>query len=131
MTIDRQLENSFLAVTAADGVPNSYRSSDAREKILPAAIVAARVTGEDYSFKLSGRIASTLELRVTARVSVAAASSAETVEELSRLIKHSVETATGLTGWNYMRLEYEGDERAAESTHREITHIWTVTAHAA
>lgn len=129
-TIDRQLENDFLSVFLAIPIPNVYRAVEGVEKILPCALVGARVTGEDLSFKLDGRVANTMELRVTGRVSTAAENSAATLENFSRTLKGAVESATGVTGWNFLKLEYEGDERAAEGAHREITHIWNVVAHA-
>lgn len=127
----RKLEITVQAVLQAAMPTVAFRRTlEAVENILPVGVINARITGEDLSFKYDERYAHTLELRVIARHSVAAPDSGRSVEAFASNIKTAVEAATGVTGWNYLRLEYQGDERANDSTRREVTNIWTVTAHA-
>jgi len=128
----RKLEMTFqTALSSGLNFQNVLRRNESTETTLPAAVITARVTGEDMSVRYSNRYAQTLELRASAQVSAAQPDSARALETFQRRIKDTIEAASGITGWNYLRIEYQGDEVAFDGVKREHTHIWTVTAHAA
>lgn len=131
-TTARKLESTLqTALFAGLGHRAIYRAGEQGERLLPCVVIKCEEKGDDMSMRISGRYAKTIELRATAMVSSAgdAAASSLAVEAAAALLRQAIETATITGGWNYLRLDYSGDERAADGIKREYTHIYTVTAH--
>jgi hypothetical protein len=130
-SIARKLEISFQsALIVGLGHRSIYRSNEDGERLLPCIVLKAEQKQEDLSFRYLGRPAQTIELRAAAHVSTAGENSSRAVETMAQSLRTAIETATIGSGWNYLRLEYAGSEKAADNTTRSITHIYQVTAHA-
>lgn len=117
------------AVRSGLNFDNVYRGTEEPTRILPCAVMEARATGEDESMRIDNRYATTLAFRATAMVSAAQENSAQALETFARSLKIAIETASDIEGWNYVRLDYQGDERAFDGVKRECVHLYTVTVH--
>jgi hypothetical protein len=128
-TLARKLE-ADLARSVAARLPgtNIYRMGENSTRNMPCAIFAARATGTAYEIKYQGDYATSIELRVICMVSVTGETSSEDLELLARNVLEKVETATDLTGWNYLRLDHQGDERNLTEQSRMCTLLFGATA---
>jgi hypothetical protein len=91
-------------------------------------VLKARATGIDMSIRAAGKYATSLDFRASAMVAATVPDSARAVEDFALRLKDAIEAAVITSGWQYLRLDYQGDERALEGARREFTHIYTVTA---
>jgi len=116
-------------LVASLGLNSVYCESEAGERLLPCVVLKATFKEEDFSLSLFGRYAKTLEFRATAMVPVSTPDSARELEHFASRLREAIESAVIPGGWNYLRLDLAGDDRAIDSTKREYSHIYTVTAH--
>lgn len=126
----RKFESTMqTALIASLGMQSVYRASESLERLLPCVVLKAAFKGPDYNIKIGGRFGEALEFSARALVAVSAPDSARSLEEFAARLRAAVESATISGGWNYLRLDHSGDDRAIDDTKREYAHIYTVTAH--
>jgi hypothetical protein len=129
-TTARALELTMRsALMAALDMETIYTSDDPAERVLPAVALRATFQEDDYTFRDQNRYAETLELRASAIISRPAPDSARVLDAFAGRLRDAIETATITSGWNYLRIERTGHDRAVDDLKREYTHIYTVTAH--
>lgn len=127
--VARLLESTFQPVLAASLRLPVYRSDESTARTLPCIVLVARAQGEDLSIRVPGHPpATTVELRASALVSLGQPDPAAAVHDLAASLRSALENAVITSGWLYLRLDYEGDDRAADDVKRAHTHIYTVTA---
>lgn len=130
-TTARALETTFqAAISAALPVP-VYRADESIDREYPCVILSAQTTGEDEAFIFSGRYAQEVTLRAAVIVAGNPADNARQCDLLAAQVKTAIETASIPSGWNYLRLEYDGDERGFEDARRTRTHVYICVAHEA
>jgi len=127
--VARLLESTFQPILAAALRIPVYRSDESSARMLPCIVLVARAQGEDLAVRVPGHPpATTVELRASALVSLGQPDPAAAVHELAASLRASIENAVISSGWLYLRLDYEGDDRAADDVKRAHSHIYTVTA---
>ena len=103
-----------------------YRGSEDTERKRPCVVLSVRTTGTNYMVKKDGLPGDDAELRAMVLVDESMPSGADALETLLAKVREAVETATLKPGWQFVHLEFTGDEAEQAANARAVSLLWTV-----
>lgn len=131
LTVSRSLEQTFKAVLSANpglsGITiRTVNEDGARE--LPCVVLSARSTAKAEGVRVGGIAADECNLRAECMVHGGDAGSSAAIERLAESVQRGIETATGVTGWRLLVLDFDSIERGFDGQVRTVTLTWKATA---
>jgi hypothetical protein len=103
-----------------------YRGSEDTERKRPCVVLSVHTTGTNYMVKKDGIPGDDAELRAMVLVDESTPSGADALETLLAKVREAVETATLKPGWQFVHLEFTGDEAEQAANARAVSLLWTV-----